>query len=69
MRFLVRKAGLSLEDLQPDHSLRKFLNTALMNSDVAYTFKELLMWHSVKLDNVYYDRVMYIMRNRNKRYC
>ena len=27
-----------------------------MNSDVAYTFKELLMGHSVKLDNVYYDR-------------
>jgi integrase len=51
MRFLLRKAGLPLEDLQPDHSLRKFFNTALMNSDVAYTFKELL-----KLDNVYYDK-------------
>jgi hypothetical protein len=56
MRFLIRKAGLPLEDLQPDHSLRKFFNTALMNSDVAYTFKELLMGHSVKLDNVYYDK-------------
>jgi integrase len=56
MRFLLRKAGLSFEDLQPDHSLRKFFNTALMNSDVAYTFKELLMGHSVKLDNVYHDR-------------
>jgi integrase len=56
MRFLVRKAGLPLDDLQPDHSLRKFFNTALMNSDVAYTFKELLMGHSVKLDNVYYDK-------------
>ncbi|HXX96288.1 MAG TPA: hypothetical protein VEL11_04120 [Candidatus Bathyarchaeia archaeon] len=56
MSFLLRKAGLPLEDLQPDHSLRKFFNTALMNSDVAYTFKELLMGHSVKLDNVYYDR-------------
>jgi integrase len=56
MRFLLRKAGLPIEDLQPDHSLRKFFNTALMNSDVAYTFKELLMGHSVKLDNVYYDR-------------
>jgi integrase len=56
MRFLLRKAGLPFEDLQPDHSLRKFFNTALMNSDVAYTFKELLMGHSVKLDNVYYDR-------------
>ena len=56
MRFLVRKAGLSFEELQPDQSLRKFFNTALMNSDVAYTFKELLMGHSVKLDNVYYDK-------------
>jgi hypothetical protein len=27
-----------------------------MNSDVAYPFKELLMGHSVKLDNVYYDK-------------
>jgi integrase len=56
MRFLLRKAGLPLEDLQPDHSLRKFFNTALMNSDVAYSFKELLIGHSVKLDNVYYDK-------------
>ncbi|MGB8934258.1 MAG: site-specific integrase [Candidatus Nitrosopolaris sp.] len=30
MRFLVRKAGLPLEDLQPDHSLRKFFNTVLI---------------------------------------
>src|SRR5215471_14620748 len=56
MRFLIRKAGLPFEDLQPDHGLRKFFNTALMNSDVAYTFKELLMGHSVKLDDVYYDK-------------
>jgi integrase len=56
MRFLLRKAGLPFEDLQPDHSLRKFFNTALMNSDVTYTFKELLMGHSLKLDNVYYDK-------------
>src|SRR5947209_7125703 len=56
MRFLLRKAGLPIEDLQPDHSLRKFFNTALMNSDVVYTFKELLMGHSVKLDNIYYDK-------------
>jgi integrase len=56
MRFLIRKAGLPFEELQPDHSLRKFFNTALLNSDVAYTFKELLMGHSVNLDNVYYDK-------------
>jgi integrase len=56
MRFLIRRAGLPFEELQPDHSLRKFFNTALMNSDVAYSFKELLMGHSVKLDNVYYDK-------------
>jgi integrase len=56
MKFLLRKAGLPYEQLQPDHSLRKFFNTALMNSDVAHSFKELLMGHSVKLDDVYYDK-------------
>ena len=56
MRRLVRNAGLPFAELQPDHSLRKFFNTTLMNSDVAYTFKELMMGHSIKLDNVYYDK-------------
>jgi integrase len=56
MKFLITKAGLPYEQLQPDHSLRKFFNTALMNSDVAHSFKELLMGHSVKLDDVYYDK-------------
>jgi Phage integrase family len=56
MKFLLTKAGLPYEQLQPDHSLRKFFNTALMNSDVAHSFKELLMGHSVKLDDVYYDK-------------
>ena len=27
-----------------------------MNSDVAHSFKELLMGYSVKLDDVYYDK-------------
>jgi integrase len=45
MKFLLRKAGLPFEQLQPDHSFRKFFNTCLMNSDVAYSFKELLMGH------------------------
>jgi hypothetical protein len=56
MRFLLRKAGLPYEQLQPDHSFRKFFNTCLMNSNVAYSFKEILMGHSVKLDDVYYDK-------------
>jgi integrase len=56
VKRLLRKAGLSYKQLQPDHSLRKFFNTALMNSDVALSFKELLMGHSVKLDDVYYDK-------------
>jgi integrase len=56
MKFLLTKSGLPYEQLQPDHSLRKFFNTALMNSDVAHSFKELLMGHSVKLDDVYYDK-------------
>jgi hypothetical protein len=56
MKFLLRKAGLSYDQLQPDHSFRKFFNTCLMNSNVAYSFNELLMGHSVKLDDVYYDK-------------
>jgi site-specific recombinase XerD len=56
MKFLLTKSGLPYEQLQPDHSLRKFFNTALMNSDVAHSFKELLMGYSVKLDDVYYDK-------------
>jgi hypothetical protein len=56
VKRLLTKAGLSYKQLQPDHSLRKFFNTALMNSDVAHSFKELLMGHSVKLDDVYYDK-------------
>ena len=55
MKFLLTKAGLPYEELQPNHSLRKFFNTALMNSDVTYSFKE-FMGHSVKLDDVYYDK-------------
>jgi hypothetical protein len=56
MKFLLRKAGLPFDELQPDHSLRKFFNTALMNSDVNYSFKELLMGrHKRNLDRVYYD--------------
>src|SRR5215469_16177029 len=56
MKHLLRKAGLSYEELQPDHGLRRFFNTTLMNSDVTYSFKELMMGHSVKLDDVYYDK-------------
>ena len=56
MKILLKKAGLSFEELQPDHSLRKFFDTTLMNSDVVHSFKELLMGHHLKLDNVYYDR-------------
>ena len=47
MKFLLKKAGLPYDQLQPDHSFRKFFNTCLMNSNVAYSFKELLMGHSV----------------------
>jgi integrase len=56
MKFLMRKAGLSFEELQPDHSLRKFFDTTLINSDGTHSFKEILMGHSIKLDEVYYDK-------------
>ena len=35
---------------------KKIFNTSLMNSDVTYSFKELMMGHSVKLDDIYYDK-------------
>ena len=34
----------------------RIFNTSLMNSDVTYSFKELMMGHSVKLDDIYYDK-------------
>jgi integrase len=49
-----RKAGVYSEDLAPDHSFRYWFNTALMNSDVNQQFKELMMGHSIKLDDVYF---------------
>jgi len=55
MKFLLRKAGLSYDQLQPNHSLRKYYDTCLVNSDVADSFKELEMGHKSKLDG-YYDR-------------
>jgi integrase len=44
------------KDIPLIHGFRKFFNTALMNADVNLRFKELLMGHSVKLDDVYYDK-------------
>jgi hypothetical protein len=55
IRYLVRKAGLAFEELQPDHAARKFFNTTLKNSCVDREFKELMMGHSVGLDEIYYD--------------
>ena len=65
MKILLKKAGLSFEELEPDHSLRKFFDTTLMNSDVVHSFKELLMGHHLKLDNVYYDRHNEKLREKN----
>jgi site-specific recombinase XerD len=36
IKFLLRKAGLSYDRLQPDHSLRRFFNTCLMNSHLYF---------------------------------
>ncbi len=44
------------KDIPLIHGFRKFFNTALMNADVNLSFKELLMGHSIKLDDVYYDK-------------
>jgi integrase len=48
--------GLLPNIIQPDHSFRKFMNTAIANAKANPLFKEIMMGHSVKLDNVYYDR-------------
>src|ERR671919_688436 len=55
IRRLVRQAGLPFEELQPDHALRRFCNTTLLNSDVRREIKELLIGHSIQLDDTYYD--------------
>lgn len=64
MRLLLRKAELSFDQLQPNHSYRKFFNSCLLNSDVSFTFKELMMGDSVNLDRVYYDRNSEISRKK-----
>jgi integrase len=64
MRLLVRKAVLPFEELQPDHSLRKFFDTTLINSNVDPKFKEMLMGHSIKLDDIYYDKKNAISNNK-----
>jgi integrase len=63
-RLLVRKAALPFEELQPDHALRKFFDTTLINSNVDPKFKEMLMGHSIKLDDVYYDKKNEISSNK-----
>ena len=44
------------KDVPLIHGFRKFFNTALMNADVNPIIKELLMGHSVRLDDFYYDK-------------
>jgi integrase len=64
IRLLIRKAALPFEELQPDHGLRKFFDTTLINSNVDPKFKEMLMGHSIKLDDVYYDKKNEISSNK-----
>lgn len=52
------------KDIPLIHGFRKFFNTALMNADVNLRFKELLMGHSIKLDDVYYDKNSEKSRNK-----
>lgn len=55
VRRLVLKVLPNTDNLQTDHGLRKFFDTALKNSDVNRDFKELLMGHDTNLDEYYYD--------------
>jgi len=53
------RSGARMEirkDVPVIHGFRKFFNTALMNADVHPAMKELLMGHSLKLDDFYYDK-------------
>jgi hypothetical protein len=52
---IFRKCGLPKNELQPDHACRKYFNTVCINAGVNHTLKEVLLGHSVKLDDVYYD--------------
>lgn len=59
MQKLLRKAGISSSNnysLQPNHSFRKFMNTAVANAKANPLFKEIMLGHSLNLDNTYYDR-------------
>jgi len=51
---VIKLAGIDAENLAPDHSFRYFFNTAMMNSDVNQQFKELMMGHSINLDDYYF---------------
>jgi integrase len=64
MRLLLRKAALPFEELQPDHALRRFFDTTLINSNVDPKFKAMLMGHSIKLDDVYYDKKNEVSSNK-----
>jgi hypothetical protein len=52
---LLKKSGVASAQLQPDHSFRHYFNTCLLNSDVNYNLKELMMGRSLELDDSYYD--------------
>jgi integrase len=53
---LLRKANISNENVQPNHSFRRCMNTAVANAKINWLFKELMMGHALKLDETYYDR-------------
>lgn len=59
MQKLIRKANISTGNnysLQPNHSFRKFMNTVIANAKANLMFKEIMLGHSLKLDNTYYNR-------------
>lgn len=56
MRRLAQKASIPMENLQPDHSFRKLMNTALANRKINPLFKEIMIGHSPKLERIYFDK-------------
>jgi integrase len=56
MQKLLRKANISNSNIQPNHSFRKHMNTVVANAKANPLFKEIMLGHSLRLDNMYYNR-------------
>jgi integrase len=56
MQKLLRKANISNSNIQSNHSFRKHMNTVVANAKANPLFKEIMLGHLLRLDNMYYNR-------------